>query len=162
MTSKSTVQTDLARATQKITKFKVSINKPPTWKINAIARYKYKQNLKVKNEVNNNDMKANTTSENNELNSEKYNSNNRSSSSRNNNVSFPTLSEISQMSTINGIDKKLLSYTNEQIQTEIDILHRSSLLVKKEVKSLNNVRNSLLWLLSKASSYDNMRNHSTK
>lgn len=162
MTSKSTVQTDLVRASQKITKFKVSINKPPSWKINAIARYKIKQNLKVKNEEINNVISSTNKliSNSKDVNSEKSSSNNSNNSY--NKVSFPTLSEINQMSTINGIDKKLLSYSNEQIQAELDILHKSSLLVKKEVESLNNVRNSLLWLLSKASSYDNMRNHSTE
>ena len=48
----------------------------------------------------------------------------------------------------------------DQIQSELDNLHRSSETLHKEIHSLNAIRNSLLWLLNKATHYETMRNHS--
>lgn len=48
----------------------------------------------------------------------------------------------------------------DQIQSELDNLHKSSETIHKEIHSLNSIRNNLLWLLNKATHYETMRNHS--
>lgn len=125
----------------KVTKFRVPINYPAPWKIQSIAELKRGIYLKKKQQ----DL-ARSLSKPNEANSAAS-----APPSLVRSASFGQRARSMSMDErVELIERKRNTITSEQIERELEVLHKNSNIIRGKIHSLSVVRYSLLWLLKKA------------
>lgn len=115
--------------------FRVGVSVPPLWKVRAIAKFK-----KIKAE-------SRQSNGNSETDGRDITSTDTGSVARNFiDPGFPQ-------------SPNKPNFPIAQVRDELERLDKNSLIIKNEIKMLNTIRSSLMWLLNKATVLETQRNH---